>query len=142
MVMIGIDYGDRRIGVAKSDPLGILAGGLDTIVRKDNHPFSHIEAILGLVRQYGAKKIVIGMPRNMDGSYGPRAEHTRSFAQALQEHTDVEIVLWDERLTTRAAHRTMHEREMRTGHHKKDVDRIAACHLLQSYLNSIKGGNT
>lgn len=136
MVIMAIDYGDRRIGVAKSDAMGMIATGLETIVwNKDiNVP---LEKILQLTNEYKVEKIVIGLPRNMDGSYGFRAESTTKFADLLKERTDVDIVFWDERLTSKAAQRTMQEKGQKTGHNKKDVDRIAACYILQSYLDSL-----
>ncbi|MFO7636572.1 MAG: Holliday junction resolvase RuvX [Clostridia bacterium] len=135
MTVLGIDFGDRRIGIAKSDALGMLAGGLDTIAwdRDINVP---VEKIVELIRFHKVGKVVVGMPRNMDGSHGERARVTDDFAAVLRGKTDVEIIFWDERLTSKSARRTMQEKGIKTGHHKSDVDRIAACYILQSYLDS------
>jgi putative Holliday junction resolvase len=136
MVILGIDFGNRRIGLAKSDPTGFLATGLETLVwNKDiDKPVSHIG---DLVKRYNVERIVLGMPRNMDGSYGARAEETEKFADKLRENLDIEIVMWDERLTSSSAVRTLHSQGRKSGSDKGAVDRAAACHILQSYLDSI-----
>ena len=109
MIVLGIDFGDRRIGLAKSDPMGMLASGLDTFVWKDDLeiPVNHI---VDLTKQYKIEKIVIGMPKNMDGSQGHRAEATKRFATALEKAVEVDISFWDERLTTASAMRTLRTR--------------------------------
>jgi len=134
MVILGIDFGDRRIGLAKSDPMGMLASGLDTFVWKDDMslPVAHI---VELVKKYNIGRIVLGMPRNMDGSYGSRAEVTRKFADAIREVLDIDIVYWDERLTTASAMITLKEQGRKASKDKGAVDRAAACHILQSYLD-------
>jgi len=136
MVVLGIDFGDRRIGLAKSDPMGMLASGLETYSWKDDisKPVNYIS---DLIKQYNVGKIILGMPRNMDGSYGARAEATERFAQALGESVDVEIKMWDERLTTASAQRTLREQGKKGSKDKGAIDRAAACHILQSYLDSI-----
>ncbi len=135
MVILGIDFGDRRIGLAKSDPMGILASGLDTFSWKDDIslPVAHIS---DLTKQYKVEKIVLGMPRNMDGSYGARATATEQFADALKEAVDIDITYWDERLTTASAMRTLRDQGKKGSRDKGAVDRAAACHILQSYLDS------
>lgn len=134
MVVLGIDFGDRRIGLAKSDPMGMLASGLDTFVWKDDLsvPVAHIS---NLTKQYKVEKIVLGMPRNMDGSYGARAVATEQFAAALREVIDIEIAYWDERLTTASAMITLKAQGKKGSRDKGAVDRAAACHILQSYLD-------
>jgi putative holliday junction resolvase len=136
MNILGIDFGDRRIGVAKSDSMGIIATGLDTIFWNNNVSVP-LEKILQLTNQYKIEKIVIGLPRNMDGSCGERAMVTREFADRLKEKTGIDIIFWDERLSSKSAQRTMQEKGIKTGHNKADVDRIAACYILQSYLDSL-----
>jgi putative Holliday junction resolvase len=135
MVVLAIDFGDRRIGLAKSDPMGILASGLDTLIWKDDIsvPVSHI---LELTKQYKVEKIVLGMPRNMDGTYGARAKATEQFAEALKKLVDIEIIYWDERLTTASAMITLRDQGKKGSRDKGAVDRAAACHILQSYLDS------
>lgn len=135
MIVLGIDFGDRRIGLAKSDPMGMLASGMDTFVWKDDLEIP-VKHIVDLTKQYKFEKIVIGMPKNMDGSQGHRADATRRFALALEKEVDVEISFWDERLTTVSAMRTLRAQGKKAAKNKGAVDRAAACHILQSYLDS------
>lgn len=135
MVVLGIDFGDRRIGLAKSDPMGMLASGLETFQWKDDVS-KPVEYISDLTKQYKVEKIVLGMPRNMDGSYGARAITTKQFAESLKSVIDIEILYWDERLTTASAMRTLREQGKKGSRDKGAVDRAAACHILQSYLDS------
>lgn len=137
MIVLGIDYGDKRVGVAKCDALMMIATGLDTIVRKNNSMRQLAETITEIVTEYNVGKIVLGMPKNMDGTLGERANKTIEFADILAKNTDIDIIFWDERLSSKAAHRNMHERGIKTGYNKGKVDRIAACYILQSYLDSI-----
>jgi putative Holliday junction resolvase len=139
MRILGIDFGDSRIGIAVSDPLGWTAQGIDTLEWKGRME-RPAEAIKQLVSEYGVQQIVMGFPKNMNGTIGPRGEKTQEFINLLQEFTGLEIVKWDERLTTVAAHRMMHEVGMKTSKKKKFVDRIAATLILQGYLDS--RGNT
>lgn len=137
MRVMGIDYGDSRIGIAVSDPLGWTAQGVETITWKGNlnKPLERIEE---LVREYSIKKIVVGFPRNMNGTVGPRGEKTLEFIDRLSERIDIEIVKWDERLTTVAANRVMHEVGVKKSKKKCVVDQIAAVYILQGYLDSVK----
>jgi putative Holliday junction resolvase len=139
MRILGIDFGDSRIGIAVSDPLGWTAQGIDTLEWRGGME-RPAEAIKQLVSEYGVQQIVMGFPKNMNGTIGPRGEKTQEFINLLQEFTGLEIVKWDERLTTVAAHRMMHEVGMKTSKKKKFVDRIAATLILQGYLDS--RGNT
>jgi len=134
---MGIDYGDSRIGVAVSDPMGWTAQGLETIERKGTVEQA-AEKIKQLVEQYGVERIVIGLPRNMNGTIGPSGEKAIEFGDVLARITGIEVVRWDERLTTVAANRLMHEVGMKTSKKKKSVDRIAAVFILQGYLDSMK----
>lgn len=136
MIVLGIDFGNRRIGFAKSDMMGFLATGLETYVWNGDME-KPVEHIASLIDEYKIEKIVLGMPRNMDGSYGERAKETEKFAQKIKEKLDIEIIMWDERLTSSSAIRTLHSQGKKTGKNKKAVDRAAACHILQSYLDSI-----
>jgi putative Holliday junction resolvase len=137
MRIMGIDFGDSRIGVAVSDPLGWTAQGLDTIERKGTLEQAADE-IRRLAEQYGVEKIVIGLPRNMNGTIGPSGEKAIEFGELLASVTGLEVVKWDERLTTVAANRLMHEVGMKTSKKKKSVDRIAAVFILQGYLDSMR----
>lgn len=136
MRIMGIDFGDSRIGVAVSDPLGWTAQGLETIQWKGlmSRP---AEKIRQLAQQYQAEKIVIGLPKNMNGTIGPSGEKAIEFGNLLAEMTGLEVIRWDERLTTVAANRTMHEVGMKTSKKKGSVDRIAAVLILQGYLDSV-----
>lgn len=136
MPILGIDYGDSRIGVAKSDPFGWTAQAVETIHWSGslNKP---IERIVQLVKEYTIDRIVIGYPKNMNGTIGPRGEKTQEFINRLViKIPDVEIIKWDERLTTVAASRTMHELGVKTSKKKGIVDQIAAVYILQGYLDS------
>ncbi|MBN2558855.1 MAG: Holliday junction resolvase RuvX [Clostridia bacterium] len=136
MVILGIDFGNRRIGLAKSDSMGMLASGLDTL-EWNNDLEKPVAYIADLTKRLKIERIVVGMPRNMDGSYGERARATDTFAGRLREAVDVDVVMWDERLTTSAALRTLRDQGKKTGRDKGAVDRVAACHILQSYLDSL-----
>ena len=138
MRIMGIDYGDARIGIAVSDPFGWTAQGLETIYWKDDLNLP-IDKISKLVKEYGIKKIIVGYPVNMDGSVGERALKTEEFISLLSEKVgDVSIIKWDERLTTVAAHRILSEAGVKASKRKKSVDRIAAVYILQGYLDSIR----
>ena len=136
MRIMGIDYGDARIGVAVSDPLGLTAQGIETIQWK-NSLDKPLERIKQLVDEYSVEKIVVGLPKNMDGSIGFRGEKTLEFIKMLESYVNVEIIKWDERLSTVAANRAMHEMEVKLSRKKKVVDQIAAAYILQGYLDSI-----
>lgn len=136
--ILAIDFGERRIGLAVSDPLAITAQGLPTIdTRKIKDVFSHIKNI---VTQRNVTKIVVGMPRNMNGSIGFKGEEVKRFMDRLARETGLEVIAWDERLTSVQSQRSM--REMGTNQRKKEiVDRISATLLLQNYLDSAGKGN-
>jgi putative Holliday junction resolvase len=137
MRILGIDYGDSRIGIAVSDPFGWTAQGLETINNKSGSNAS-ISEILKLIDEYKVEKIVVGLPRNMNGTLGPRGEMTEEFIKRLENKTSLTVIKWDERLTTVAANRTMHELGTKTSKKKGLVDKIAAVYILQGYLDSIK----
>jgi len=130
---LGIDLGDARVGVAVSDELGLLAHPLETIQVKAG---GVVKRVLGLAGEKGAGTIVVGMPRNMDGSYGPAAEKSRAFIAELQAGGGVRVVAWDERLTTVAAERSLHEAGRKARDHRAVIDQVAAQILLQSWLDS------
>lgn len=137
MRIMGIDYGDSRIGIAVSDPFGWTAQGVETINIKGNIKNS-IGRIGELIKQYSVERLVVGFPRNMNGTVGPRGEKTEEFIAKLKEMYGIEIIKWDERLTTVAANRTMHEMGVKTSRKKQVVDQIAAVYILQGYLDSIR----
>lgn len=132
MRILGIDYGDRRVGLALSDPLGIIAGPLPTYEKKPGK--SEIEFFRGLITEKEVQKIVIGLPLNMDGTEGPRAAKAREFGGKLKGF-GAEIIYKDERLSSVSANRVLDEAEMNWRKRKEVVDAIAAVIILQSYLD-------
>jgi putative Holliday junction resolvase len=132
--ILAIDWGERRMGLAISDPLGITAQGLPTIdTKKTKDVFSLIK---NLIEDRQVDKVVVGLPKNMDGSVGFKGREVERFIRKLAQKIKVEIVSWDERLTTVSSLRSM--REMGTKQkEKKTVDRISATLILQNYLDSI-----
>lgn len=133
---MGLDVGSKTIGVAISDELGWTAQGIETIhINEEENQFGFDE-IGKLINEYNVKKVVIGLPKNMNGSIGPRGEASQLFAQKLKEKFDVQVVLWDERLTTVAAERVLLEADLSRKKRKKVIDKMAAVMILQSYLDS------
>ena len=132
MRIMAIDYGDARTGVAISDPTGLLAGYTEVIHSRKGEQVC--ARLAGLVEQYQVEELVMGFPRNMDGTEGPRAELYRAFAGAVAEATGLTPVLWDERRTTIEAHDILHASGKRMKNHKKTVDAVAATLILESYL--------
>ena len=137
MRILGLDWGESRIGVAVSDLLGLTAQPVCVISEKDT--VLQIEKIIAQASQLSAEKIVIGMPKNMNGSIGERGEKTQEFVALLSEKTDLPIIYWDERLTSVAAHRALAEGQVSGKKRKGIVDKIAAVFILQGYLDSIGG---
>lgn len=132
MRVMAIDYGDARTGVAISDPTGLLAGF--TTVIQGRRPEPVLEELSRLVRTHQVERLVMGFPRNMDGTEGPRAELYRAFAARVEESTGLKPVLWDERRTTIEAHGILHASGKRMKQHKKNVDAVAASLILEGYL--------
>ncbi len=130
---LGLDIGEKRIGVALSDPLGILAIPLTAIVRKRLE--SDMEAIQELVLQYGVKRIVAGLPRSLDGSLGHQAKRVQDFLRQLPQYVNIPVETWDERLSTVAAERMMLQAGVKEAKRKERVDAMAAAFILQGYLD-------
>ncbi len=135
MRILGVDFGDSRTGYAISDPLGFGATTLPACKEKGMAKVADYTAALAKENQVSL--IVLGYPKNMNGTIGPRGEKTKAFAELLKERVSVEIKLWDERLTTVSAHLLMNETNVRGKKRKESVDSISAAYLLQSYLDSI-----
>lgn len=133
MRVLGLDVGDRRIGVALSDPTGILASPLTIIERASDE--QTIDAILKIVVERGAERIIVGLPRSMDGHIGPQAEKVQAFTELLRQRTAVPIEFRDERLTTVAAMRLKKEASTRRLDRKTRYDAMAAAIILQEYLD-------
>ena len=139
MRIMGLDYGSKTVGVAISDPLGITAQGIETITRKDENKLRKTCArIEVLIEEYQVEKIVIGLPKHMNNDIGIRAEKSMEFAEMLKRRTGLEVQMWDERLTTMEAERTLIESNIRREDRKKYIDKIAAVFILQGYLDSVK----
>ena len=137
MRIMGIDYGDSRVGFAVSDALGLTAQGVTTLPNKVYDKM--MESLLLLIDQYQCDKIVIGMPKNMNGTMGERCEVTKEFAEDIKtKRPDTEIVFWDERLSTVQAAGILNVTNTRGKDRKNVIDTVAACIILESYLNSIK----
>ncbi len=133
-MVLGVDFGDARTGFAISDELMFLARTLEVF---PNRKMSDVaKRTVLLAKENKADLIVIGLPKNMDGTIGDRGKKTKQFADMLKEMTDTEIILWDERLTTVSAHNLMNETNVRGKKRKESVDKIAAAFILQSYLDS------
>lgn len=132
MRIIAVDYGDAHTGVAVSDPTGLLAGVTLTIHSRREEEV--LERLSQLAREYQAEQFVVGLPRNMDGTEGPRAQLCRAFAARLEEASGLPAALWDERRTTVDAHRILHESGKNGKKRKKTVDAVAASLILEGYL--------
>ena len=134
--IMGLDIGDRRIGVALSDSLRIVAGALTVVERVTNE--AALKEIIDLARENEVEHIVVGMPRSLDGSLGKQAQAVQSFVDLLKERIDIPVVTWDERLSTVAAERTLLETGMKRDKRKKHRDSLAAAIILQGYLDREK----
>lgn len=137
MRIMGLDYGSKTVGVAISDPLGITAQGIETIWRKSENKLRQTLArIEELVKEYQVERIVLGFPKNMNNTIGDRAALSLEFQETLQRRTGLDVVMWDERLTTAEAERVLMEGGVRREHRKEKIDQLAAVLILQSYLDS------
>ena len=132
--ILALDVGQRRIGVAVCDPLGLTAQGLETLERRNRR--QDLEALKKLAQQYQVGMILVGQPLHMSGRAGAQAERAEAFAEVLRRHLGVEVRMWDERLTTAEAQRVLRASGIGLEKRKRAVDRLAAVLLLQSYLDS------
>ncbi|MEE1027609.1 MAG: Holliday junction resolvase RuvX [Agathobacter sp.] len=139
MRILGLDFGSKTVGVAVSDELLITAQGVEIVRRKSPSKLRQTLArIEELVAFYGVEKIVLGYPKNMNNTEGERCEKTKEFKEMLERRTGLDVVLWDERLTTVAADRSMMETGIRRENRKEFVDEIAAIFILQGYLDFLR----
>ena len=136
MRILGLDVGQKTIGVAISDPLGWTAQGITTIRRTKKE--ADIEEVAKLCKDYGVETIVVGLPKNMNGTIGESGERVMALADLIKERVNLPIEMWDERLTTVAAHRAMLEADLSRGKRKKIVDKVAATYILQGYLDKLQ----
>ncbi len=136
MVILSVDYGDARTGLAVCDKLGMLASPVGVIA--ESYAPKVLAKICEQVERLGVQRIVVGLPRNMDGSFGERAQKCQSFAEQLQAQSGVETVTWDERLTTVAAHRALSDVNVRGKKRKAVVDAVSAVMILEDYLRTQK----
>ena len=130
---LGIDLGDARVGVAVTDDIGMLAHPLETIQVKSGRV---VQRVAALAKDRQAATVVVGMPRNMDGTFGPAAEKAREFIEALKLACPCQVVPWDERLSTVAAQRSLQEAGRKARDHRAVIDQVAAQIILQSWLDS------
>ena len=142
MRILGLDYGSKTVGVAVSDPLGLTAQGVEIIRRKSENKMRQTHArIQELAKEYQVEKIVLGFPKNMNNTLGDRAEKSLELKETLERRTGLEIVMWDERLTTVSANRVLMETGVRRENRKEHVDEIAAIFILQGYLDYLHNQN-
>ncbi|KIR03089.1 putative Holliday junction resolvase [Lachnospiraceae bacterium TWA4] len=146
MRILGLDYGSKTVGVAISDPLGITAQGVEIIRRtSENKLRKTLARIEALIEEYEVEEIILGYPKNMNDTLGPRVQATEEFKAMLERRTGLPVKLWDERLTTVAADKIMMETGVRRENRKEYVDMIAAKLILQGYLDFVafnKSGET
>ncbi|EII0216907.1 Holliday junction resolvase RuvX [Listeria monocytogenes] len=136
MRIMGLDVGSKTVGVAISDPLGWTAQGVETIQIDENRKQFGYDRVKELVLEYEVEKVVVGLPKNMNNTIGPRAESSKIYAEVLGSRIGLPVVLWDERLTTSAAERTLIEADVSRKKRKEVIDKLAAVMILQSYLDT------
>ena len=136
MKVLAIDYGDARTGIAISDYTGLLVGTTDVI--HSRKPDVTAREIARLAREHGAQRLVMGFPRNMDGTEGPRAALYRDFAALVEEKTDMDVVLWDERRSTIEAHQILSDHNYHGKKRRNTVDAVAASLILEGYLSYLR----
>ena len=137
MRIMGLDYGSKTIGVAVSDPMGLTAKGLEIIRREEENKLrKSLRRIEELAKEYQVEEIVLGFPKNMNNTIGERAEKSLQLKETLERRLGLPVIMWDERLTTVEADRTLIEAGVRRENRKKYVDMIAAVFILQGYLDA------
>lgn len=137
MRILGLDLGSRTVGMAVSDYLGIIANPIGTLRIEENDLDQALALVKEEVKKQGAEKIVLGLPKNMNGSIGFQAEYCLKFKGMLEEELKMEVIMIDERMTTKIAHATMIEADMSRKKRKQNVDKLAATIILQSYLDTL-----
>jgi putative Holliday junction resolvase len=132
--MMGLDYGDKTIGVAVSDEFGWTAQGIEVIRRRK--PEDDLDRLRQIAKEYEVTSIVVGLPKNMNNTIGPRGELCIAFSDTLKDALQMPVMMWDERLTTVSAQRTLLEADVSRKKRKQVVDKMAAALILQNYLDS------
>ncbi len=130
---MGLDVGDKRIGIALSDEGGVIASPTETFYRDGLN--ADIDRLVEMASSAGVGEILVGMPVSMDGSYGPQAQKVMKFVQALSKKTEIPVVPWDERLTTVAAERVLLDGDVSRKRRRHVIDKVAAAYMLQGYLD-------
>ena len=133
MRIMGLDVGEKRIGIAISDPMGWTAQGHSVLMR--GKPQNDLELLARLCSEFGVEKIVLGFPRNMNGTVGPKGEEIQEYGKVIEEYLALPVEYWDERLTTVAAQRVLLEANVSRRKRKGVIDKLAAVNILQGYLN-------
>lgn len=133
--MLGLDVGDKTIGVSVSDPLGLTAQGIKTIMRKNDE--ADLKELDEIIKSYSVEIIVCGLPKNMNGTIGVQGEKALEFAKVLEKEFNLKVIMWDERLTTISAKKAMLEANMSRKKRKKIIDKVASTFILQNYLDSL-----
>jgi putative Holliday junction resolvase len=136
MRILGLDVGSKTVGIALCDEFGWTAQGLKTLKINEEKQEFGFDEVGQLIKEYGVSEVVIGLPKNMNGTIGPRAEASVHYANEIEKLFAVPTVLWDERLTTMAAERVLLEADLSRKKRKKVIDKMAAVMILQGYLNS------
>ena len=132
----GLDVGSKTVGIALSDELGWTAQGLETLRINEEENVFGFDELGKIIKEYQVDKVVVGLPKNMNGTIGPRGEASQFYARELEERFGIPVILWDERLTTVAAERVLLEADLSRKKRKKVIDKMAAMMILQGYLNS------
>ncbi|MGE5543836.1 MAG: Holliday junction resolvase RuvX [Bacillota bacterium] len=137
--ILALDVGEKRIGVAISDPLGITAQGISVIERQDRK--RDVEALRKLVIEYGVTGLLVGLPRNMNGTLGNKAREVREFGNLMEQELGLPVEYQDERLSTRAVEETLIRADVRRKKRRRVIDKLSAVYILQGYLDRIAGNN-
>lgn len=137
--ILGLDVGSKTVGIAISDLMGWTAQGLDTLRINEEQEDFGIDQLVAIIKEHNVGSVVIGLPKNMNNSIGFRGEASLKYKELLQENLpDIEIIMWDERLSTMAAERSLLEADVSRQQRKKVIDKMAAVFILQGYLDSIQ----
>lgn len=137
MRILGLDVGTKTVGIAISDELGWTAQGLDTLKRNEKSSEEDFKHLANIVKQYNVEKVIVGLPKNMNGSIGERGEACKQFAEELRNWVDCPVEMWDERLSTVAAERLLITADVSRKKRKKVIDKMAAVVILQGYLDHL-----